>query len=137
MFLVSQDKPDSNSFITGDYSDYFHNTNELNSRLLSQQHQQQAHQRLQQQQQQQHSELSHIYAGNMSKFFDFHKNQQQQAAQQQNPPFLHNGHSSLSAAADPMNIANLLENSRLNSHFLDQHSNGKFRVAFTHARLRH
>ncbi|EAT38689.1 AAEL009437-PA, partial [Aedes aegypti] len=108
----------------GDYSDYFHNTNELNSRLLSQQHQQQAHQRLQQQQQQQqHSELSHIYAGNMSKFFDFHKNQQQQAAQQQNPPFLHNGHSSLSAA-DPMNIASLLENSRLNSHFLDQHSNG-------------
>lgn len=109
----------------GDYSEYFHNTNELNNRLLSQQHQQQAHQRLQQQQQQQqHTDLSHIYAGNMSKFFDFHKNQQQQAAQQQqNPPFLHNGHSSLSAA-DPMNIASLLENSRLNSHFLDQHSNG-------------
>lgn len=120
----------------GDYSDYFHNTNELNSRLLSQQ-QQQAHQRLQQQQQQQHTDMSHIYAGNMSKFFDFHKNQQQQLQQQSQPPppppaaaagppqpFLHNGHSAL-GGADPMNnIANLLENSRLNSHFLEQHTNG-------------
>lgn len=121
----------------GEYSDYFHNTNELNSRLLSQQ-QQQAHQRLQQQQQQQqqHTDMSHIYAGNMSKFFDFHKSQQQAAQQQQQsqppagagpqPPFLqHNGHSAL-GATDPMsNIANLLENSRLNSHFLEQHTNGK------------
>ncbi|XP_055634687.1 uncharacterized protein DDB_G0283357 isoform X2 [Toxorhynchites rutilus septentrionalis] len=114
----------------GDYSDYFHNTNELNSRLLSQQ-QQQAHQRLQQQQQQQqqqqHSDLNHIYAGNMSKFFDFHKNQQQQAAQQQqqqqNQQLLLNGHSTL-PIPDPFNISSLLENSRLNSHFLEQHTNG-------------
>ncbi|XP_055539351.1 uncharacterized protein DDB_G0283357 isoform X2 [Wyeomyia smithii] len=108
----------------GDYADYFHNTNELNSRLLSQQ--QYAHQRLQQQQQPQHTDMNHIYAGNMSKFFDFHKNQQQQAAQhqqQQNQPFLLNGHSSLTAP-DPMNIAGILENSRLSSHFLEQHSNG-------------
>ncbi|XP_053696420.1 neurogenic protein mastermind isoform X2 [Sabethes cyaneus] len=107
----------------GDYADYFHNTNELNSRLLSQQ-QQHAHQRLQQQQQQsQHTDMTHIYANNMSKFFDFHKLQQQQQAaqhqQQQNQPFLLNGH-----PTDPMNIAGLLENSRLSSHFLEQHSNG-------------
>ncbi|XP_058817978.1 uncharacterized protein DDB_G0283357 isoform X2 [Topomyia yanbarensis] len=111
----------------GDYADYFHNTNELNSRLLSQQQNQHAHQRLQHHQQ--HTDMNHIYAGNMSKFFDFHKNQQQQQQaaqhqqQQQNQQFLLNGHTPL-AVPDPMNIAGLIENSRLSNHFLEQHTNG-------------
>lgn len=60
------------------------------------------------------------YTGNMSKFFDFHKNQQQQQ-QQQNNQFLLNGHQSL---AEQINMANLLDNNRLNSNFVD-HQSGK------------
>lgn len=116
-------------------ADYFHSppANERFSQILhqhmQQNHQQQPHQH---QSRQQPNNLpgdsfSHVYAGNMSKFFDFHKNQQQQLQQTQQQQFLLNGHSSgsqHSAGNDHMNMASLLDNNRLGSQFLD-HSNGK------------
>lgn len=100
---------------------------------MQQNHQQPQHQH---QQRQQPNNLpgdsfSHVYAGNMSKFFDFHKNQQQQMQQTQQQQFLLNGHSGGQqqpqhpTGNDHMNMASLLENNRLGSQFLD-HSNGKY-----------
>lgn len=58
--------------LSADYNaDYFHNHNDFNR--LSQAAIQQQHQR----HNNMHSDVNHIYAGNMSKFFDFHKNQSQ------------------------------------------------------------
>ncbi|XP_055680361.1 putative uncharacterized protein DDB_G0286901 isoform X2 [Lutzomyia longipalpis] len=100
----------------GDFnSDYFHCPNEINRQLLQQQ----------QQSRTQHNNLhsgsdniNHMYTGNMSKFFDFHKNQQNQQQQQ----FMMNGHSTNGPSVDQLNIANLMENNRLNSQFLEQHT---------------
>uniref|UniRef100_U5EUH9 CCR4-NOT transcription complex subunit 4 n=1 Tax=Corethrella appendiculata TaxID=1370023 RepID=U5EUH9_9DIPT len=114
--------PQFNGF-NGDYnSEYFHNANDINSRLSQTA-------LLQNQQQQQlrlnniHTDLNHIYSNNMSKFFDFHKNQQQQQNTQPQPPFMMNGHTN-QPSADQINMANILESNRLNSHYLDQHTNG-------------
>ena len=89
--------------------------------MQQQQHQQQQQQ--QQRQQQQHNNIHNenlghnIYAGNMVKFFDFHKNQQQQQQTQQHPHYLLNGHSNGPAIPDHLN---LLENNRINSHYMEQ-----------------
>ncbi|GAB0095266.1 myb-like protein I [Sergentomyia squamirostris] len=100
----------------GDFnSDYFHCSNELNRQLMPQQPRTQ-HNNL-------HggsdNSLNHMYTGNnMSKFFDFHKNQQNQQQQQ----FMMNGHSTNGSSVDQHNMANLMENNRLqNSQFVDQH----------------
>lgn len=74
--------------------------------------------------------FSHVYAGNMSKFFDFHKNQQQQQQQTQQQQFLQNanvlgGQSQQTPHPDPLSMSSLLENSRMNSQFLDHTANGR------------
>lgn len=62
-----------------------------------------------------------VYANNLSKFFDFHKNQQQQQQQQQFAP-----QQQQLFMSDQMNVSNLMDQSRLmdarrlNSQYLDQ-----------------
>ncbi|XP_059618238.1 uncharacterized protein DDB_G0283357 [Phlebotomus argentipes] len=95
-------------------ADYFHCPNEINRQLLQQQHQQSRtqHNNL-------HSgseNMNHMYTGNMSKFFDFHKNQQNQQQQ-----FMMNGHSTNGPSVDQLNMANLMETNKLNPQFLEQH----------------
>ncbi|XP_055712831.1 putative mediator of RNA polymerase II transcription subunit 26 isoform X2 [Phlebotomus papatasi] len=99
----------------GDFnSDFFHCSNEINRQLLQhQQHSRTQHNNL-------HSgneNMNHMYTGNMSKFFDFHKNQQNQQQQQ----YMMNGHSTNGPSVDQLNMANLVENNRLNSQFMEQH----------------
>uniref|UniRef100_A0A1L8DI73 CCR4-NOT transcription complex subunit 4 n=1 Tax=Nyssomyia neivai TaxID=330878 RepID=A0A1L8DI73_9DIPT len=113
---MGQQHQQYNGGLHGDFnSDYFHCPNEITRQLLQQQ----------QQSRTQHNNLhsggdnmNHMYTGNMSKFFDFHKNQQSQQQQQQ---FMMNGHSQNGPSVDQLNIANLMENNRLNSQFLEQH----------------
>lgn len=72
-----------------------------------------------------------VYTNNLSKFFDFHKNQQQQQqfAPQQQQLFM----------SDQMNVSNLIDQSRLmdarrlNSQYLDQQNspNSKFTIIST------
>lgn len=111
---------------------------------LQQSQQQQIHPRQQQNnlqsQQSPGDSFSHVYAGNMSKFFDFHKNQQQQQQQNQQQQFLLNGHTNSIGSGpqqqqqhnvggnDHMNMASLLENNRLNSQFLEHSNSGKFKL---------
>lgn len=118
-------------FFVADYTttDYFPNTSETTSRFS----QNLQHQQLPQTTQHHSSRISSngvnsvdnsLYAGNMSKFFDFHKNQQQQQTQQQQ--FLLNGHSNgIHNAGDHLNMGNGSENNRLGSQFIDHTSNGK------------
>lgn len=116
--------------ITDHTGDFFHNNSDSNrfSQII--------HQQLQQQQQQPpaahlpprlqnnpHSpdNLNQIYTGNMSKFFDFHKNQQQQ---NQHQLLLNVQHSN-----DHLNMVSnsLLDNNRINSQYLEHTNNsGKF-----------
>lgn len=70
-----------------------------------------------------HGDLGHVYAGNMSKFFDFHKNQQQNQQQQSQQQFMMNGHSN--PLTEQLNMSNMMDNSRVNSNFGD-HSSGMF-----------
>ncbi|XP_041566232.1 uncharacterized protein LOC108141925 isoform X3 [Drosophila elegans] len=76
----------------------------------------QAHALLQQQLLQQQTG-ENLFGGNMSKFFDFHKNQQQSHHQYLNghPPQM-NGNS---AVPEPQRVAAFLENNRLNSPFVE------------------
>lgn len=62
------------------------------------------------------------HPNNMSKFFDFHKNQQQQ---QQSQQFMMNGHNTQqNPQTDQLNMANLLDSHhRMNPNFVEQ-SNG-------------
>jgi CCR4-NOT transcription complex subunit 4 len=111
------------NFIAGDINlDFFHNSNDITSRLP---HPNQAQQ---QRLNNLHSNgIGHVYPENMSKFFDFHKNQQQQQQQSQQNQYILNGLSTnVVPPSDPMNIASLLENSRFNTNFMDQHANGGF-----------
>lgn len=101
----------------------------------SQQQQQfnQHHPRHQQQNASAADSFSHVYAGNMSKFFDFHKNQQQQQQQTQQQQFMQNasgngGQTQPPPHPDAMSMASLLDNSRMNSQFIDHTSNGKLIV---------
>ena len=70
-----------------------------------------------------HGDLGHVYAGNMSKFFDFHKNQQQNQQQQSQQQFMMNGHSN-ALNEHELNMSNMMDN-RVNSNFGD-HSSGEF-----------
>lgn len=110
--MPSQQHLQLNNFNGMDYTnstDYLHNLSDLNRLSQLQQQQQRLHNSI-------HSvqENGHIFPGNMSKFFDFHKNQQNQ--------IIHNGlsNSPQQQISDQLNMANLLENSRLNSHYFDQ-----------------
>lgn len=86
--------------------------------MLSQQQQNQNHSRQQPNGIHSSDNLNHIYPGNMTKFFDFHKVQQQQQQNQQQNQYFNN-----SSRSDHMN---LMENHRLNSQFLDHTINGEF-----------
>ncbi|XP_055908926.1 protein kinase 4 isoform X3 [Eupeodes corollae] len=91
------------------------------SALIQHQTQQLLQQQLQQERQQTDHLLSNnLFGTNMSRFFDFHKNQQQQ---QQLHQFVVNGHGNNSQINDHARMASLLENNRINSQFLD-HTNG-------------
>lgn len=114
-------------FLEDNGLDYFNGTNDPSrfNQLPQQQQQHLQHQRSQPQQSQNnlHSSdsLSQMYANNLSKFFDFHKNQQQQQQQQQ-----YQQQQQQLFFPDQLNMSNLIDQSRLmevrrlNSQYMDQ-----------------
>ncbi|XP_055853582.1 putative uncharacterized protein DDB_G0271606 isoform X2 [Episyrphus balteatus] len=105
-------------------SNNFHSGTDLSrlshTALIQHQTQQLLQQQQQDRQQNDHLLSNNLFGTNMSRFFDFHKNQQQQ---QQLHQFVVNGHGNNGQLNDHARMASLLENNRINSQFLD-HTNG-------------